>query len=590
LGLDDFACADPYVERLLEGFAFLAARVQLKIDAEFPRFTQSMLETVYPHYLAPTPSMVVVQVRPDFGQSAIDKGYPVPRGTVLNSLIGKDQQTPCKYLTAHEVTLRPLRVAEAGYHVRGFASLGLPGGIKGKAAVQIGLQCGEGRAIRDLELDEVVLFLRGGETAMRIYEQFFAHCRGVVARSGKGTATWQQVIDVAQVQPLGFEEDQALLPYSPRSFQGYRLLQEYFALPDRFMFVKISGLAEAAARCTSDRLDLFAVMDEPDLALENAVEASSFALHCTPAVNLFPHRADRVNISDRHSEVHVLPDRTRPLDFEVYLVTKVTGYGSEAGSERVFMPFYSATDLEAGGEGGGAYFVVNRVRRPASARVRERGHRSSYIGSEVYVSLVDPQAAPYDPDLRQLSMETLCTNRDLALHMPVGSARTDFQMEVGAPVSEIVCLSGPTTPKPSWAEGETSWRLISHLALNYLSVAGDEEGRGASRLRDMLRLYGDLSSPGLSKQIDGLAAVSSEPVVRRVFAKGPIAFARGLELSLTFDEACFEGTGVFLMGAVLERFLARHVSINSFTETVIKTMTRGEIMRWRPRLGLRPAL
>jgi type VI secretion system protein ImpG len=563
--------------------------VQLKIDAEFPRFTQSMLETVFPHYLAPTPSTAVVQLRPDFKQSAIDQGYRLPRGTVLNSLIGKDQQTACKYLTAHEVTLRPLRVAEAAYQVRGFGALELPARLGGRAALRISLECAEGRTMQELGLQDVVLFVRGGETAMRVYEQLFANCTGLVVRSGDSGGA-EQVLDPAHVEPVGFGAEEALLPYTARSFDGYRLLQEYFALPDRFMFVRLAGLAEAAARCEGDRLDVFAVLNRAEDDLENAVDAANFALHCTPAVNLFPRRADRINVSDRHSELHVVPDRTRPLDFEVYMVTGLTGYGSATGSERAFLPFYAAGDAEAGGGEGAGYYVVHRVRRPASARIRQRGPRSSYLGSEVYVSLVDPEAAPYSGDLRQLSVETVCTNRDLPLQVPVGSGRGDFLLEVSAPVAEVKCLSGPTPPRPSWAEGEVSWRLVSHLCLNYMSLVRDEAGRGATRLRDLLKLYGDLASPGLRKQVDGLANVSARPIVRRVFTEGPVAFARGLEVQLEFDESCFEGTGVFLMGAVLERFLAKYVSLNSFTETVISSRERGEIMRWRPRLGRRHTL
>ena len=563
--------------------------MQLKIDAEFPRFTQSMLETVFPHYLAPTPSMAVVQFSPDFRQSAIDQGYRLPRGTVLNSLVGRDQQTACKYLTAHEVTLRPLRVAEAAYVVRGFGALELPRRLDGRAALRISLECAEGRTIGELGLDEVVLFVRGGEIAMRVYEQLFARCAGLVVRPGESTSG-EQVLDASHVEPVGFSEEEALLPYSPRSFGGYRLLQEYFALPDRFMFVKFSGLAEAAARCDSGRLDVLAVLAAAEDDLENAVDAANFALHCTPAVNLFPRRADRISVSDRHSEMHVVPDRTRPLDFEVYLITGVTGYGSAAGSERSFRPFYAATDVEAEGGEGNGYYVVHRAPRPESARARQRGPRSSYLGSEVYVSLVDPEAAPYSEDLRQIAVETVCTNRDLPLQVPLGGSRGDFLLEVSAPVARVNCLSGPTPPRPSWAEGEASWRLVSHLCLNYMSLVQEEEGRGATRLRELLQLYGDLASPGLRKQVDGLVGVAARPIVRRVLAGGPVAFARGLEVELGFDESCFEGTGVFLMGAVLERFLARYVSLNSFTETVVRTRERGEIMRWRPRLGQRHTL
>ncbi|MHC4608228.1 MAG: type VI secretion system baseplate subunit TssF [Planctomycetota bacterium] len=588
LALDEFACADPYVERLLEGFAFLAARIQLKVDAEFPRFTQSMLGTVYPHYLAPTPSAVIAQFRPDLRQSALDEGYVIPRGTVLKSRVGENQSTPCQYVTAHDVTLLPIRVVEAGYHSRDFAALGLPGGVEGRAAIRLTLECAEGRTFEDVSLADLVLFLRGRENAMRIYEAFLAQCSGLVVRAGTKSTADQVVIDSSHVASVGFEDDEALLPCTAVSFQGYRLLQEYFACSDRFMFVRLAGLGDAAARCGSNRLEIFAVMKQASQDLENAVDASNFALHCTPAANLFRHRADRIHVTGRQFEFHVVPDRARPLDFEVYQVTRVSGHSAGSQEERAFLPFYSATDLDAESGTGGGYYVVRRSPRQASARVSERGARSSYQGSEVFLSLVDPRAAPYEADLKQLSVETLCTNRDLPLQMPVGGGKTDFVLDTGAPVDSVVCVSGPTAPRPSSAAGDLLWKLVNHLSLNYLSLVNDRDG--ASRLRNLLRLYGDLSDPGLVKQIEGLTSVAARPVVRRLSAPGPIGFARGLEVTLTFDESRFEGTGVFLMGAVLAQFLAKYASINSFVETVVSTAQRGEIIRWQPRTGQRHTL
>jgi type VI secretion system protein ImpG len=547
-----------------------------------------MLEILYPHYLAPTPSMAVVQFGPDFKQKAIDKGHVMPRGTVLRSITGKGEVTPCTYVTAHDVVLRPLVVADAAYHGRGLATLGLPGGTGAKAAIQLSLKCAAGRTFADIEMDDLVVYLRGGETAMRVYEQLFARCTGLLIRPAGGRAKWHEVVDRSHVSAVGFSDEEALVPCPPRSFQGYRLLQEYFALPSRFMSVRFSGLARAVAKCTGDGLDIIALMSDAEPELENAVDASLFSLYCTPAVNLFPHRADRLNVSDREAEIHIVPDRTRPLDFEVYRVTKVTGYGTGAGNEKPFLPFYSSGDTDAGESN--AYYSTNRIPRPASARSKERGPRSSYVGSEVYLSLVDPGSPPYADDLRQLSVETLCTNRDLPLRMSVGQGKTDFRLEVAAPVVDVKCLAGPTPPKTSRAHGEFSWRLISHLSLNHLSLVNRGGSGGAARLSQLLGLYGDTASPDVQKQIDGLVDAVSRPVTRRVATEGPVSFARGLEVALTFDESCFEGTGVFLLGEVLARFLSRYTSVNSFVETVISTSRRGEIMRWPPQVGQRHTL
>jgi type VI secretion system protein ImpG len=187
-------------------------------------------------------------------------------------------------------------------------------------------------------------------------------------------------------------------------------------------------------------------------------------------------------------------------------------------------------------------------------------------------------------------METLCTNRDLPLQIATGQGRTDFSMEKNAPYDSIRCVGVPAAPKASNAEGEIAWRAISHLSLNYLSLTDPEEGRGGAALQDILKLYSDMVDPQIRKQIEGVISVNSKPIVRRIVVQGQIAFVRGLEVTVVFDESFYEGTGVFLLGAVLEQFFARYVTINSFTETVVKTLQRGEVKRWPMRIGTRHIL
>jgi type VI secretion system protein ImpG len=225
-----------------------------------------------------------------------------------------------------------------------------------------------------------------------------------------------------------------------------------------------------------------------------------------------------------------------------------------------------------------------------SSREKQSGRRSSYGGSEVFLSIVDANAAPYRSDLRQLAVETLCTNRDLPLQMSIGQGKTDFTLDVSSPVESVRCLAGPTAPRPSNAEGETSWRIINHLSLNYLSLVDGPDGKGSAAIRDMLRLYCDPSDLKTKNQIEGVLSVVSRPVTRRISDQGQAAFVRGLEIVLELDEMAFEGTGVFLLGAVMNVFFSKYVSINAFTETVIKTRERGEIMRWPANLGTRQTL
>lgn len=587
LGLETYACADPYVERLLEGFSFLAARVQLKIDAEFPRFTNHLLELVYPQYLAPTPSMAVVQLQPDMSEGSLAAGFKVPRDTALHSQLGKGDQTACEFRTAHDVTLWPVELVQARYfacgaHVAGI-DLSRLGGVK--AALRLRLRVGAGLTFSDLALDRLPLHIRGGEAMpSRILEQLLAQAAGVLVMPVQEHVDWHQFLPKSAIRSVGYSDSEALLPSGPRSFQGYRLLQEYFAMPQRFMFAEVAGLANSVSRCTAEQLDVIVLFKKLDPVLEQSLSAANFGLYCTPAINLFPMRTERVHLSDQQSEYHVIPDRTRPMDYEIYQIESVTGYGSGAEASQTFESFYRANDLHARTPPN-AFYQLRRDARVLSEQQRRQGPRSSYIGSELFLSLVDAQEAPHRSDLRQLGIDTLCSNRDLVLSMPVGSGRTDFTVESGAPVQSVRCVAGPTVPAPSFAEGETAWRLVSHLSLNYLSLLDQDKEQGATALRDLLRLYCRVDDEAAHKQIEGLRSVTADSIVRRLPLPGPITYGRGLQVCVTLDESAFEGAGVFVLGSVLEQFFAKYVSLNSFTETVIKSTARGVIMQWPARVG-----
>jgi type VI secretion system protein ImpG len=375
-----------------------------------------------------------------------------------------------------------------------------------------------------------------------------------------------------------------------RSFQGYRLLHEYFSCPQRFRFFELTGLAPGVKRAESDTIDVAILLGRGDTTLEGMVDASNFALYCTPAVNLFHKpRIDRIHVTDSTHEFHVVADRTRPLDFEIYEVTDVVGHGAGADSEQRFLPFYSAYSSDED-DPQRSYFTTRREPRLVSADQRRRGTRSSYIGSEVFLALVDSIQAPYSADLRQLSMQALCTNRDLPLLMPVGLGKSDFTLNVAAPVASVRVISGPTRPTGALADGAVAWRAISHLSLNYLSLVNATPEEGATALRELLGLYAVAADVAAKRQIDAVRSVRVDRVVRRLPGSGPIAFGRGLEITVEVDELGFEGGSAFLLGAVLDQFFARYVSINSVTETVLRSQSRGEINRWTPHWGARPTL
>ena len=546
-----------------------------------------------PHYLAPTPSMAVVRIAPDLTEGGLADGFEIPRGSALRSQLGPDDKTPCEYRTGHAVTLWPLEIAEAEYlpTAASIGNIGLPVMQGARAAIRIRLKATAGLSFSKLALDTLSLYVRGSDQQpMYIFEQLLANAVGVVVRPASRPTPWHETLPATNVRRVGFDDEHALLPYGPRSFQGYRLLHEYFAFAQRYMFVDIKGLGPAVRRCNEGELEVVVELDRSEGTLEHALDADNFSLFCTTAVNLFPKRADRIHINEQFAEHHLIVDRTRPMDYEVYQVTGLSGFAAGSQTEHVFLPFYACTDLTARRGGFTSYYTVRREPRALSERQRREGTRSSYVGSEVFVSLVDAEEAPYPTDLRQLAPTVLCTNRDLPLAMPLGKGDTDFSMESAAPWKSVRCVAGPTAPKASWVHGETAWRIINHLSLNYLSITDRDETQGADALRELLRLYTDSNDRAMHRQIDSVRSIHSRPVTRRMPVPGPIVFGRGLEVTLVCDESGFEGTGAFLLGAVLEEFFSKYVSLNSFTQTVLRTTQRGEIKRWRARSGRRRTL
>jgi type VI secretion system protein ImpG len=280
-----------------------------------------------------------------------------------------------------------------------------------------------------------------------------------------------------------------------------------------------------------------------------------------------------------------VPERTRPIDFEVYEIQEVVGVVAKTNQEQKFEPFYRARDYEGQ---SGVYYAVHRAPRVLTAKEKKFGAVSSYAGSELFVSLVDARSAPYNRRLSQLNMFALCTNRHLPIQLPVGIGDTDLSTELYAPLISIRWLVGPTVPIPSIVEGDPVWRTISHLSLNYLSLLDAKEDEGSAALRELLMLYVNRNDQFMVRQIEGIRSTTSVPIVRRVAASGPLTFARGLEIRVTMDEGAFEGSGIFILGAVLAEFFSLYVSVNSFTETVIISQRRGEIMRWPSKIGRRP--
>ena len=568
-------CEDPHVERMLEGFAFLAARVHLKIDDEFPEITESLLSILYPHYLRPIPSMSVAQFHVDAEQVAAQAGLKLERGSVLNSR--PLQGVPCKFRTCYDVTFWPVRVAEAEWKTpdRMQPAVKAPDAV---AAARIDLRCQGDATFSKLAMKSLRFYLSGESNLIySLYEVLCNNCLQIIVRDPTPKSRVAPVVLPPEcLQPVGFGEDEGMLPYPGRSFSGYGLLQEYFCFPQKFFFLDLNGLEQVCGGGFGARAEIIFLISgfertDRKQMLELGVSEKTFRLGCAPIVNLFPHTAEPILLDQAHSEYPVVPDVSRRRAMEVFEITEVVSANPQTGEVTPFEPLYS---FRHGRSRGKVQAFWRAARRPSGVPEDQ--------GTELYLSLVDLSAKPVAPNVDTLTVRTICSNRDLPSRLPFGNETGDFQLEGPLPVKRIVALLKPTDTIRAPLAKDSLWRLVSQLSLNYLSLV--EHGREA--LQEILRLYNFTESTYSEKQIEGLVALSSRRHFARVLSEDGVAFARGTQVDVEFDEEQFVGGGVYLFAAVLEYFLGLYVSMNSFSQLRARTRQRKEILKqWPPRAG-----
>jgi type VI secretion system protein ImpG len=585
LGLNTPNDVDPYVERLLEGVAFLNARVRLKLQDQFPEFTQHLLNAIQPQYLAPTPSMCVVGFEPQDGDLTLAQGYTIPRLTELAATSGAETDTNVIFRTGQAVTLWPLRITEAEYLPTRAAVAPYGGGARGRAEAGLRLRFTSvgGAPLNKIAPPALPIYLDGAEVIPgELYRQLIGEVVGVTAgdpESAAGEGAWTRLPDPEQ---HGFEDDCALLPAGRRSFRGYRTLAEYFACPERFLFVRLPELGRAFSRCQTS-CDVVILFSRAAPGLAGAVAPSNFRLFASPAINLFERQIDRVALSPFEHEQQLIADRTRPLDYEIYRVLDVTSYAESNRDPKPVAPLHAFGSLLH--DWGDALFYVTRLRhRRLSTKEQRLRRRSDYLGTETWISLTSP-GDPAEMDERyELAVRALVTNRELAENLRVGG-KTDF-LAPGLPVRAVTLLRAPTRPRPPQGISDAAWRVIGHLTPNYASFVSEDDD-DPSVLRDHLALYGRADDPTLRRQIDAVQSITAEPVTRRAPGLGRTAFARGQRLRIRLDDAPFENARMFLFSAVLERFLGEFTTVNAFTECIFESPHEGTFVQWPPRMGQR---
>ncbi len=554
--------SDPHVERLLESFAFLTARIQKKIDGEFPEVTSALLSLLYPHYLNPVPSMAIARFKPDYKQGKLNSGYLLPKHTQINAPSQKG--ISIKFRTCYPVNLLPVEVEFAGFESTAkYDFLDTQHNVATVLRLRIKAL---GAPLHEIAMDTLRFYLNGEKTVVNVlYELLFCNVHSVALLPDIDKRPI--LLPDESIKDVGFSTEDEVLPYPGNSHPQYRLLQEYFTFPEKFLFFDLNNLKRHEAKNYVDILFLLDQISPSRLA----VNKDTFQIGCSPIVNLYPKISEPIRLDQRRSEYMLVPDMRREFSTEVYSIQKVSVASDVAERGRAIDPYFSYRHSEDTSSQNSSYWY---------SRMQSTG-REDLPGTEMYLSFMDLNFSPTQPPTQIVYAHTLCMNRHLAETMPIEVKMT---IEQPAPVAEITNITKPTPQIDPPYSGSALWRLVSHLSLNFLSLANERDGITA--FREILQLYNISDEPSVNQQIIGIEEMLVRRVVRRIGNDAWRGFCRGHEISLRFNNDMYVGGSAFVLASVLNRFFALYTSVNSFTQLVIRSNQRkGEWKRWQPMTG-----
>ncbi len=562
---------DPHVERLLESFAFLTGRLQRTLDAEFPQIPAALLAVLYPHLTAPVPSMAIAQFKVDPDQARAALGFAIPENTQL--FAESAEGVPCWFRTGYPVSLWPIEVAAAA--IRPAAEFAFLDQRTDVAVVLRLVLRGLGRVgFADLAPPALRLHINAVPVAGgTLYEALLNQVREVAIRP-VGQAQPTRTLPASCIRPVGFEPAEDVLPWDRHAHAAYRLIQEYFVFPEKFMFVDLEGLGDLGDGAEAELLFLLATPPRRRLTLDARV----FQLNCTPIINLFRRTTEPVRIDHTRVDYRLVPDSHRERATEIHSILKVSARSAFEDDSTTIQPFYAF-------DHAGPPSDRPEPRAFWLARRQPTG-RADLPGSDMVLSFVDLDVNPARPPTQLVFAHTLCTNRGVAAQLPVGA---QLHAEVDAPLAGVACLSKPTRQLAPPFDGQTLWRLVSHLSLNQLSLAGGEAGLRA--LREILLLYAAFDDATVRSQLAGLSGLACREVVRRIGTEAWRGFCRGIEIRLELDEDRFVGSHPFLLAAVLNRFFGLYAAVNAFTQLTLTSRQRDGVWKtWPPLAGDRIVL
>jgi len=605
---------DPYVERLLEGVAYLTARTQLKIDAEYPRFVQRILEVIYPQFLHPTPASTIIKfdTSKHYNVNVLNK---LKRGHLLESLpIDIDANTlSCHFSLTQDTELTPIEL-EASHYTNSLSYLPDLKSVKtGTSLSALRLDFSIRSAIKCSELTpgDVVLYL-GSElpVASQLLNLLMNSCTNVVCHSFEDARRWHYPIE-EYPKHKGFTKDEALVFDLNKSISSLRLMQEYIQLPEKFLFVSQRGINEAVRKAELNGDFALSAPQTEDVIVENGVnkrvvghekrwfsvsflfdsyvpeltqllKEQDIAINTAPIVNLFKKKSVRFPVTMQDTDHHVIVDRVQPLNFEVHSIERVKGFDKFNNQQVNFTPIYKAADQEVfiNKNNSNAFFSMRREKRAPSTSAGLYGGRTSYLGSEVYLSMMSEGQSVFSFNIDHLAVETWCTNRDLPLIL-TRSLESDFLIDAALPIRAAHIISEVTKPIDAVSEDHTLWSLLNQLNLSYISLADYSDKDSTLLLKELLLAFPHENSELYKSEVNSIKQLKVEPMTKVVRHKGAGSLIKGMAIKLTFDESLLAGVHPFLFASVLRHYFARSISINSFVEMTVLTVQKGQIIKWK---------
>ena len=567
LELTDDESPDPHVERLLESFAFLTARLSRAIDDRFPQTAHALLSVLYPHLINPVPAMAIAKLQVDVNQTPPDKGHFLPKGTKFLARSVEDVQ--CRFRTVYDTHIWPISIESVDLVSKdAFTFASTP---QNHWFLKITL-ASKTAPFSAMALDDVLAHIScNWVKANLLHEALFSEYTDQVYVT---TDEQTPAVGGCDLEAVGYKKEELALPVPDYSLHHYALFQEYFHFREKFLFFRITALQAAIAKLApTNQMHVLIPIKDASVFQQSGVDASCFSLNCVPIVNLFDRPSDPIRIHHRHLRYRLIPDIRRERTTEVYSIQNIEGIEEKTQKLIQYTPYYG---LEAHKNVKEGFWLSQRV--PAELR--------GVPGTDVYLSFIDRNFQPIKAKDIIATAKITCTNRYLADQLTANSL---LQPEDKAPVIKITLLNKPTSQNYTVLDGESLWMLISQLSSNYLGVL--DPVQGIHSIKDFLYLFASRYPDQPTTSIDDLKSMTVTQVTKRFGNEAWRGFVQGYKVQLEMEKTNQQGGNNLILGTILKEYFGSLVNWNSFvTCSLSDGNNKGEWMQWQPQPGVQAQL